>query len=305
MEWATGPFEAVHTSIETDSFNWSEYERILPDLKTLNALDGKAKNASSRAQLEKGQVKVCSGDTYQVNQEFIIAAITLSDELNLDELVTAELILQNCDLDSADENSGISLVNDAKVAFYLRRQYILQIVSFITNCCNADDKIYTDLISDGCLAAKILPAFKGIETQLEEIKQLVNKAVVLESYDALTKQNVYFRRDFLLKEYDTLGQILFGLVKNGTLMKKDMILKLINCVSSIDSSDFFIVYYLPALLLAFSQLHLLPDEQVRELHKTLLQDLQQDSMYTQPVKVSLIFAFLAFFIGWCLSLIHI
>lgn len=299
MEWATGPFEAVHTSIETDSFNWSEYERILPDLKTLNALDGKAKNASSRAQLEKGQVKVCSGDTYQVNQEFIIAAITLSDELNLDELVTAELILQNCDLDSADENSGISLVNDAKVAFYLRRQYILQIVSFITNCCNADDKIYTDLISDGCLAAKILPAFKGIETQLEEIKQLVNKAVVLESYDALTKQNVYFRRDFLLKEYDTLGQILFGLVKNGTLMKKDMILKLINCVSSIDSSDFFIVYYLPALLLAFSQLHLLPDEQVRELHKTLLQDLQQDSMYTQPVKVSLIFAFLAFFIGWC------
>lgn len=299
MEWATAPFEVVYTSIETDTFDTSKYEEVLPDLKTLNVLDGKAKNSASRAQLEKGQIKVPSGDNYQINQEFAIAAITLSDELNLDELLTAEIMLQNCDLDSVSENSVISLVNDAKVAFYVRRQYILQIVSFITNCCSSEDKVYIDLVSDGTLAKNIIPAFKQIESQLGEIKVLVNKSAILESYDTFAQQNVRFRRDFLLKEYDTLSQILYGLVKNGTLMKKDMLLELINCASMMDSGDFFIIYFLPALFLAISQLHLLPDGHVREMHQTLLLELESDTISVQPVKASLIFAFLAFFIGWC------
>ncbi|SCV05530.1 LANO_0H09516g1_1 [Lachancea nothofagi CBS 11611] len=299
IEWATAPFDAVYNSIELDSFKYSDYERILPDLKTLNVLNGKTKNSASRSQLEKGEIKLSSGDSYRVNREFIIAAIILSDELNLDEVVTAELMLQNCDVESEDENSEVSLVNDAKVAYYMRRQYILQIVSFITNCCSSTDKVYIDLVSDGELVKNIISAFGQIENQLEEIKQLVYKTRILENYDAFAKHNVRFRRDFLLTEYDTLSQVLYGLVKNGALMTKDRLLELVDRVSAMDSSDFFIIYFLPAILHAFSQLHLLPDNDVRDIHKQFVADLHRETIYTQPVKVSLIFAFLAFFIGWC------
>ncbi|SCU88079.1 LADA_0E08064g1_1 [Lachancea dasiensis] len=297
--WAIAPFESVYNSIESGPFQASDYKLILPDLKTLNTLSGKSKNNASRQQLEKGEIKLTSGDAYQVNKEFIIAAALLSDELDLDELVTAEVMLLNCDVGSEDENSEIALVNDAKVAFYVRRRYLLQTVSFIANCCDSHDQIYLDLVSDGVLVKNIVTAFKQIEEQLEGIKQFVNKCKILDNYDWLAKQNVRFRRDFLLAEYDLLSQIIFGLVINGTLMEKGKLLELVNCVAQMDSSDFFIIYFLPALFQAFAQLHLLADTDVKEMHKMFLTELKQESIYAQPVKVSLIFAFMAFFIGWC------
>ncbi|SCU86811.1 LAME_0D07756g1_1 [Lachancea meyersii CBS 8951] len=298
-QWAIAPLEGLYNSIEQGSLDNSQYDRNLADLKALNVLDGKTKNATSRAQLEKGEIKLSSGDIHQVNEAFVFAAIGLSDELNLDEVVSAELILLNCDIDSDDENSNIALINGAKVAFYIRRQYVLQIVSYVTNCCDSNDKVYSDLVSDGTLIKNLVSAFKEVETQLEEIKQLVTKTKMLDSYDAFAKQNVRFRRDFLLTEYDSLSQILHGLVRNGTFMKKERLLDIVHRVSDMDPSDFFIVYFLSSLLQAFSQLHVLPDSDVRDLHKQFVEELKNDTIYAKPVKVAIIFAFLAFFIGWC------
>ncbi|CEP62058.1 Nup192p LALA0_S04e06810g [Lachancea lanzarotensis] len=298
-EWATTSFVSLYNSIESGSFDHHQYERILRYLKTLNVLGGKTKNTTSRAHLEKGEVRLSSGTTQKVGKDVAIAAVMLSDELNLDELISAELILLNCDAESEHDNSDIALINGAKVAFYVRRQYVLQIVSYIVNCLDPSDKIYVDLISDGILVKNTLSAFKEIERQFEEIKQLVNRMKLLDGYDAYAEQNVRFRRDFLLSEYDTLSQILHGLVKNGTFMQKERLLEVVNKVSEMDPSDFLIVYFLSSLFQAFSQLDLLPENDVKDLHKRFLTELKSDAIYANPVKVSIIFSFLAFFIGWC------
>ncbi|CAI4561574.1 CEI_1a_G0029160.mRNA.1.CDS.1 [Saccharomyces cerevisiae] len=289
MKWSAIPFETLYRSIESDEFDFDLFKEVLPDLQNLNLNTDKLKNNASRSQLEKGEIELSDGSTFKVNQEFIFEAISLSDELNLDEIVACELIL-----------SGDTTANNGKVQYFLRRQYILQIVSFIVNCFHEDTELYQELIKNGALVSNILSAFKFIHTQLSEIKQQINKAQILENYNALFQQNIKFRRDFLLREYDILSQILYGLVDKGAIMKnKDFILSLLHHVSELDSNDFFIIYYTPAFFHLFASLRVLPDADVKLLHSQFMKDLKDDSIYTKPVKVALIFIFFAYFIGWC------
>lgn len=223
MKWSAIPFETLYRSIESGEFDFDLFKEVLPDLQNLNLNTDKLKNNASRSQLEKGEIELSDGSTFKVNQEFIFEAISLSDELNLDEIVACELIL-----------SGDTTANNGKVQYFLRRQYILQIVSFIVNCFHEDTELYQELIKNGALVSNILSAFKFIHTQLSEIKQQINKAQILENYNALFQQNIKFRRDFLLREYDILSQILYGLVDKGAIMKnKDFILSLLHHVSEL------------------------------------------------------------------------
>ncbi|CAI4044751.1 hypothetical protein SUVZ_10G1550 [Saccharomyces uvarum] len=289
MKWSAIPFESLYRSIESGEFEFDLFKEILPDLQNLNLNTDKLKNNTGRSQLEKGEVTLSDGSTFKLNQEFIFEAISLSDELNLDEIVVCELIL-----------SGDATANNGKVQYFLRRQYILQIVSFVVNCFDKDTQLYQELIKNGALVSNILSAFRFIHTQLSEIKQQINKAQILENYNALFRQNIKFRRDFLLREYDILSQILYGLVDKGAVLgNKDFIVSLLDHVSELDSDDFFIIYYIPAFFHLFASLRNLPDTDVKSLHSKFLTDLKDDSIYSKPVKVALIFIFLAYFIGWC------
>ncbi|CAI4043735.1 hypothetical protein SKDZ_10G1710 [Saccharomyces kudriavzevii ZP591] len=289
MKWSAIPFESLYRSIESGEFDFGLFREILPDLQNLNLNTDKLKNNTSRSQLEKGEVTLSDGSTFKLNQEFIFEAISLSDELNLDEIVVCELIL------SSDVTA-----NNGKVQYFLRRQYILQIVSFVVNCLDKDTELYQELLKNDTLISNVLSAFKFIHTQLSEIKQHINKAQILENYNALFRQNIKFRRDFLLREYDILSQILYGLVDKGVVMeKKDFIVSLLDHVSGLDSNDFFIIYYIPACFHLFASLRVLPDADVKSLHSKFIKDLKDDSIYSKPVKVALIFTFLAYFIGWC------
>ncbi|CCF58316.1 hypothetical protein KAFR_0E01620 [Kazachstania africana CBS 2517] len=302
LNWSTIPFEALYKSIEEGKLDETLFQDLISDLQNLNLNSGKLKNPSSRSELEKGEIKLDDGTTYKFNQEFIITAIKLSDELNLDELVVAQLILSDpSDTESSNiqHKDGISLINHGKVQYYLRRQYILQIVAYIVNCSSNDGEIYTKLTDKSILVSNVLPAFKSIHIQLDELKQLVNKAQILDNYDILFQQNIKFKRDFLLREYDILSQILYGLVAKQSLTKTDEILKVFDHVSEMDSNDFFIVYYLPAIFHAFANLEMFSIVDVRSLHSHFLKELDNESLYSKPVKVAIIFVFLTFFISWC------
>lgn len=299
MKWSATVFEALYEDIACGKFDEKLFSGLLPDLQNLNLNTGKLKNSNSRSLLEQGEIKLENGNIYKINQEFMIAAVTLADELNLDELVVCELILSDPSTASGENDEDLSLVNAGKVQYYLRRQYILQIVAYIINCINTNKSIYKNLTSNGTLASNILNAFISIHTQLADIKQQVNRAQILDSYHALLQQNVKFKRDFLLTEYDILSQILFGLVNKGILMQKNHLINIINHVSEMESKDFFIIYYLPAIFNAFSNMNKLPDSDVRSLHEQFLHELKSDSLYTKPIKVSLIFVFLSYFINWC------
>ncbi|AQZ09926.1 NUP192 (YJL039C) [Zygosaccharomyces parabailii] len=299
MRWSATDFQSLYYCIETGNFDRALYRDLLPDLQNLNLNDNKLKNATSRSQLEKGEVTLENGNTYKVNEQFMVAVVALSDELNLDELVVCELILSDPSTTNGENDEDLALVSAGKIQYFLRRQFILQIVAFIVNCADTDNLVYKELTSDGTLAKKILNAFKFIHTQLADIKQLVNRAQILDNYNALVQQNVKFKRDFLLREYDVLSQILYGLMSKGMLMNKDCIIQILNFASDLDPNDFFITYYLPAVLHAFHELNHLQDSEVRDMHTIFIRELKDEAIYAKPVKVALIFVFLSNFIGWC------
>lgn len=304
MNWNTIPFEVLYTSIENDDFDLKVFENVLSDLQNLNLNNNKLKNQESRSILEKGKITVSDGSEYKLSQEFIVSAIKLSDELNLDEIVTCELMLSNLsDLDYS-KNDNLLLINNGKVQYYMRRQYILQIVSYIVNCMGPNDPTINKLIiddSESTLLTNILPAFKSIHSQLNDIKQMINRAQILEQNDILFKQSIKFRRDFLLKEYDILGQILYGLTNLGLLLKKESLLDIIKHVVELDANDYFIIYYLPALFLAFNNLEQFKNEfDVKDLYSQFIKDLKSDdNVSSKPIKATLVFVFLTFFISWC------
>lgn len=298
MKWSILPFQTLYECIQENQIDDELFKEVLLDLKGLN-LDSKfTKNEHSRKELEKGQIKLSDGDEFKLNEKFIISVIQISDELNLDELVVAELILENSDNGSTIDKD-ISLSNHAKVKYYWRRQYILQIVSYILNCHDPKDRFFKNLVDDGELINNILPSFISIHRQLNDIKQLVNKTQILGNVDILFHQTVRFKKDFLLKEYDILSQILFGLFKSNVMSTKTHIDSIICHISSMDTDDFFIVYYIPSLILAFSNLSYFSEKDVIDMHTSFFKELDDDNIYRKPIKVACIFIFLTFFISWC------
>lgn len=304
MIWNSLPFETLYASIQNNAFDSTVFQKVLSDLQNLNLNANKSKNQESRSILEKGKIKISDGSEYKLSQEFIVSAIKLSDELNLDEIVTCELMLSNLSDSDYSKNDSLLLINNGKTAYYLRRQYILQIVSYIVNCLDRNDHIINQLIfsdSKSTLLSNILPAFTSIHCQLNDIKQMINRAQILEQNGILFNQTIKFRREFLLKEYDILGQILYGLIKLGCFLDKQSILNIIEHVVKLDVNDYFTIYYLPALFLAFNNLETFSKEsEVKDLYLLFVKDLKSDDdISLKPIKVLLIFVFLTFFISWC------
>lgn len=304
MIWNTIPFETLYASVQNDAFDTTVFQQVLSDLQNLNLNTNESKNQKSRSILEKGTIKIGDGSEYKLSQEFIVSAIKLSDELNLDEVVTCELMLSNLSDSDYSKNDRLLLINNGKTEYYLRRQYILQIVSYIVNCLDRNDHIINQLIfndSKSTLLSNIIPAFTSIHHQLNDIKQMINRAQILEQNDIFFNQTIKFRREFLLKEYDILGQILYGLVKLGCFLDKQSILNIIEHVMKLDANDYFVIYYLPALFSAFSNLEAFKKESdIKDLYSQFMKDLKSDDdISLKPIKVLLIFIFLTFFISWC------
>ncbi|CCE63326.1 hypothetical protein TPHA_0E02340 [Tetrapisispora phaffii CBS 4417] len=307
MNWNPLLLQSLYASIEAGDIDYELFKQCLPDLANLNLKDSFPKNHQSRTSLEKGTLEI-NGTTYKLNKEFIFAAIKISDDLNLDELAITKLLInsQNDPQKSNNTNDSISLINLGKVQYYLSRQYILQIVNYIVNCSTPGDKLWDGLLStksnnQNSIATNILLAFDNIHKELREIKESIDKAMLLDITNTIVfKKDIKFRRDFLLKEYDILSTTMFGLVNHGTLLNKQFVIDIINNVSKLDANDYFIVYHIPSIIQAFVILDEMNDQDVLALHSKFIQDLTSDGeIYTKPIKVTIIFLFLCYFIGWC------
>ena len=302
MHWNLALFQSLYNSIEAGGIDTELFKYLLEDLQSLNLNEKFPKNTTSRSKLEKGEISLEDGSTYKLSQDFIAATIKLSDELNLDELAAAELILSSFSGDDSlrnDNYNDILLVKNGKVQYYLRRQYILQIAAYIVGCVEVDDVVYTQLSRGNTLFETILSGLGAIHRELAEIKQSINRAQILDTDNVLFQQNVKFTRDFLLREYDSLGQLLFNTAKRNLKSGKQNTLAVLDHVSSMDANDFFQVYYLPTVFYLFQNLESMPDEDVRSLHSKFLSDLKGETLYTKPFQIFTIFVFLSFFISWC------
>ncbi|KAH3663496.1 hypothetical protein WICMUC_005935 [Wickerhamomyces mucosus] len=284
--WSVDPFRALHQSIESGSTD----RRLLVELKNdlCNLTLVPKKNQQSRQLLEKGNIKL-SGIEYELNQEFKEISATLSDELNIDEIIAAEFLQNSSGL-------GITSQDNARAAFYLRKQTILSIVSYIFN---AGELSLTDLIWNGGFFKTLFDSFKEVHEELKSIHQTIQRAKLLE-IDNLPefKLKIAFRRDSLKDQHEGLSEIFHGLVSRN-LIKVQHFKEVLGFIASFDVDDLFIVHLLPGLILFVSQLDLLDEGEVKALHSDLLKDLSKEDAYKTPIKVVVILIFLTYFISWC------
>lgn len=304
MKWSSLPFISLYESISNHQINDDLFNELVPDLQNLLLQEQFPKNAKHRTELESHEINLDGESIYKINNDFLYAIVAVSDELNLDEKAVAELMLTGTD---DYTKTSISLSNLGKVQYFLRRQYVLQIVNYVTNCSQKDDPYYQKIVQGDVLFQNTLSSFKFIHQQLENVKQQVTKALILDTYDDLTQQDVKFKRDFLLRDYDILSQILYGIVTSCLTSNngKRWLLQLIDVLTVFDSDDFFIVYYLPSIFHILANLDALNDDTVIQLHTEFTDELKRTAtIYAKPAKVSIIFIFLTFFISWCKSEPH-
>ncbi|KAL3235176.1 Uncharacterized protein RNJ44_02964 [Nakaseomyces bracarensis] len=299
MQWSVDKFRELYSSIQSGLINADLFNELLPDLK--NLLQYNANSSEARSKLENlKEFTLSDGSSFKLTQDFIISIAKISDELHLNEIYAVNLVLENSDGDQIYSNE---IINEGKISFFLRRQYILQITSYFANVLDQNDSKFSQLFGDNNkFTEDILASFDIISKQLSEIKQEVNRHHILENNDIIFKQGTKFKRDFLSGEYDLLSQILYGLSKRNIFTRNLESLKsVINYSSKLESSDIFVVYFLPTIINVLSNLNAFEDQHVFTLHKELKGEItnKQDEIYKTPFKVLSIFIFLTYMIGWC------
>lgn len=286
LHWSLQPFTELYESLEKGIVDYPLIEELKQDLQSLVIVQKKSE--VSRKTLEAGKVQFSDGE-YELNDEFKIAAATLSDDLDIDEIIAAELINKSTGL-------GITLVDNAQASYYLRKKSILELVSFIFN---AGDEKSLKLIHSNTFDEVLLNSFKYVQDELTSVFQQVQKAKIIGTYNSSEFElKIKFRRDFLKSQHETLGEILYGLTSRN-LISKSQFIKFFNSIDNFDADDFFVIHLLPSLLLFVSNLDKLSDQDVKSLHSELIKELHNNDIFKKPVKTLVILAFSTYFIDWC------
>ncbi|CAI8506822.1 unnamed protein product [Hanseniaspora opuntiae] len=234
MFWDIGVLEAFYSILQQQQsqarLNGGVLilDKCIDDLN--NLLVTPTKNQQSRSKVESLKFSVHDIE-YEVSKEFVYAVIQLSDELNVDELVIAEFLLNISERKKAINEFLLtqeSLVKEGRLAFFLRRQYLLQIVNYIFNMTTiANDKLIKN----------------------------INKDNTVQQYTSLKKDVNNLKRGFLTKEYDIIAQFITGFLLNNNknIFYDDKEFKRIFSMldfveKNMNNNDSFVLYHLPSLL---------------------------------------------------------
>ena len=334
--WSTLPFQALYNALSSknDELIQSLTEELSDDLISL--LIVKQKSETSRKSLESGNVTLSDGSSFQVNQTFIENVINLSDLLNIDELIAAEIFYYATQNEL--KNLGTSYLDSAIAAYYSRRDYILQIVSYylcfsnsinisksnqnenLTSSSSTEISIFNDssnqnngktYLKDKIFQIKnfsithILESFKAIEKELELIKQSVERSKVLGTYHehAPFMKNIRFRRNQLFKQFQIVGEILLGYIYSGFKSNHftlDNFTSILNHITSFDPTDNFSLCYIPGLFTYVSNLDKINDNDVENLQKLVIDSVNNiDKLAECPIKALILLVFTTNFIDWC------
>ncbi|ODV83249.1 hypothetical protein CANARDRAFT_9823 [[Candida] arabinofermentans NRRL YB-2248] len=296
--WSSAPFARLYEAIQANELDVQTQLLNYLNNDLNNLILHKNKNETSRKKLESGKVVFQDGMEYELNQEFILAAIKTSDELNLDELASAEILYYA----SSNElqQVGTTLIDSAKAAYSTRRQFILQIVAYYL-CTSSNTSIIDSLTkSDKYFEDVLLASFKFIESDLESIGQLVERSRLLDTHrDPSFLKSISYRRDMLFKEHQLLGEVFYGLIIQKAI-SFDQFSKLINHISDFQADDMFIMGYIPGIFKYFSSLDTMTDSNVKAIHSHLMKETSNtDKLSDHPILTLIILVFLTSFIDWC------
>lgn len=325
LHCSTAPFEALYDAIAKNEINVRHdlINELLDDLVSLLVV--KEKSSASRKSLESGELKFSDGSIYKVNKTFIENSITLSDQLNIDEIFAAETLFYA----TSNEKKvlGTSFIDSAMASYYTRRDYIVQIISYYLCSSNennqnddmqnennllikypSDKKLLIDGISktQNYAVSKILESFKSIEKELKLIKESVDRSKILGTFHehSLEMKIINYRRNALYNQYQSLGEILWGCITtfsgSQNSFSVDNFIQILDHVSTFDPQDICSLCFIPCLFTYVLKLDLLPSSDVEKLHSKVIDYINDvDKLSENPFKCLISLAFLTKFIDWC------
>ncbi|KAK9470711.1 nucleoporin Nup186/Nup192/Nup205 [Dipodascopsis tothii] len=252
--WSTEPFLLLHEQlIDPVGDNIDANQKLVDELRDdfRGLLRAPGKNDESRKKLQKGKLDL-DGVEYTVNNEFIAESCMLADELDVDEMVAAELLRHGTEEQARLDRPPLMC---AVILFHMRRQFILSCMRIMLDYLQFDATYrgLVDRVAEEGIAGRCLGAMKDIRTALAALAERSRSGHFLgRDLDASFVENIRYRREVLMKEHDTLAQILVLLARNDIARPADAA-QLVDALEGLEGYDQVLVHHVPCVLALFEQ----------------------------------------------------
>ncbi|CAK9436488.1 uncharacterized protein LODBEIA_P10460 [Lodderomyces beijingensis] len=303
LQWSPEAFAEIYNALkfQPDLVDLAtiELSSISDDLE--HVLTTPTPSQEARGQL-KNAIKLSNGDEVQLNDAFVEISVVLATELDLDEVCTAELLYAAQDVSF---KKGTSLSDSAKLSYFLRDEYILNILGFLISQGSRSINVAT-------VFANVIASFKKIYKLTDNLNDLIDKQKVSGDINNLGFINgINFARVQLFKCHELLGSILFSFTQNyfdtiGTLSNYKLVIDL---VKSLSNKDLLVVHFLPFVLNFHEMAMAMAGETnlVNDLYKYITGNIPMEKSQVFDLSSSKVhgfeiltgFTFLTGFIRWC------
>lgn len=257
MIWNIVPFRQVHDDL-VHTGTASDFDAIVALLKPLKEdllqlLASPSKSEVSRDRLSKKVLSI-DGEEIEVNDAFINDAARIADELNLDEMVAAEIAFYAiCDA----QRLGVSIFEAGLTMFYVRRQYIIDIVRFCLEILPVEsfDVVLGETESR---LRRILEAIKAVEMGMEDLSDKSKTQEFMGfSKTADFTQTLKIQKEFLIREHESLGHIFYAYISACAPNENSLqsLTTLVRHLEKLEVLDSRILSYIPALVVWLSAPH--------------------------------------------------
>ncbi|KAI5954871.1 NUP192 [Candida theae] len=300
QHWSPDLFEEIYNAIKFQSdvdVSAIDLTAISDDL--LEVLKTPSPSTDSRNKLNSS-LRFTNGDEVQLNQEFIELSVLLSTELDLDEVCTAELVFHSEDV---SYSKGTSLNDSAKLSYFTRAEYILNILTFLIG-----NKILP--LDPRKVFDNVVASFDKVYKLIDILNDLIDKQKVTGDLSSLVFINgVNFARSQLFKFHELLGTLLYALSNSyfkevGTIGNYEKVIKV---VRRLQNDDVFVFHFLPCIL----NFHAKARESkglIDDLYNSITKSIpaaQKDGLFDisqaqiHGIEIVSAFIFLTEFIPWC------
>lgn len=276
----TNPMETRLTwsvAIFADCYNAIKYQGSAFDqLKPALGLDIRAvltvppRNDKSRQALTLGAegklVTFPNGEEFKINRSFVETVNLLATELDMDELCVAEMLQEASESTFA---KGLDLADAGLLAFFLRYEFILNIVGFLIQTRNTT--AFFGENASSVVLDLLLAGYTKLYALLRMQNDLIDKQKATGDLNDLQFVcKTKFVRSRVFQLHELVSSLLYLLVdthfaKLGTTAVFLTLLNHINAAVPSDA-DVFIMHYLPTLLRLVSSLLEMEDAEVEKFH---------------------------------------
>lgn len=226
-------------------------------------LDKPPRNSANRAALGTGKVRI-GDDEYAINEDFVNDCLKVADDLDLDELEAARILL-DCDAEGDTETQSRPLWECAVIRFHQERRYLLDCMRLCVEMA-ADDELEPGLQDAfGAVAEdkvfgipppgsrpeaagkKVVPrcmeAMQSVRSMLQSMMEKAAARNVLQQGNlvkALTNQETFdFSRASLVEQHECLATILHAAVEKRHATVNDF-QDFLKTLKKVDKYDHFL-----------------------------------------------------------------